>query len=114
MSPKARPSAGLYGGVTMRYRTSLLPAIATLVTMAGIFVGPAGAHADTPPPPRMAPGHIDLSTVSSGARTWFQGPQPGSDRPNATRRLAFGTNVDANDPQQDLGAGQSETAIAAS
>src|SRR2546421_4110127 len=100
------------GGFAMRYRKSLLPALATLVTMAGVFVMPAGARADTPPP-RMAPGRIHLDTVSSGARTWFQGPQPGSERPDATRRLAFGSNVDANDPQQDLGAGQSETAIAA-
>jgi hypothetical protein len=97
----------------MRYRTSLLPALATLATMAAIFVIPAGARADTPPP-RMTPGRIALSTLSSGARTWFQGLQPGSERPDATRRVAFGSNVDANDPQQDLGAGQSETAIAAS
>jgi hypothetical protein len=97
----------------MRYRRSLLPALATVVTVAGALVVPANAHADEPPP-RMTPGRIDLHTLSSGARTWFQGPHPGTERPDAARRLAFGSNVDANDPQQDLAAGQSETAIAAS
>src|SRR2546421_6341876 len=82
------------GGVAMRYRKSLLPALATLVTMAGVFVMPAGARADTPPP-RMAPGRIHPDTGSSRAPTWFPGPQPGSERPPAPRRPAFGSNGDA-------------------
>ena len=54
---------------------------------------------------------------SSGVRMWLNPPKlapedgelaPGSHGP------AFGSNVDANDPNHDLAAGQSETAIAAS
>jgi len=80
---------------------------------AGLAVVPRSAWA-ADPPARPAPGRIDLNGVSSGARTWFLGLQSGPVRPDAARRLAFGGNVDANDPQADLAAGQSETAIAAS
>src|SRR5438477_10900488 len=80
---------------------------------AGLAVVPRSAWA-ADPPARPAPGRIDLNGVSSGARTWFLGLQSGPVGPDAKRRPAFGSNVDANDPQGDLAAGQSETAIAAS
>ena len=54
---------------------------------------------------------------SSGARMWLNPPKLAPDEGElapGSRGPAFGSNVDANDPNQDLGAGQSETAIAAS
>jgi len=76
-----------------------------------LLVAPAASAA---PSNRPSPGRINVSTLSSGARAWFLGPQTGAARPNAAEaRIAFGSNVDANDPQRDLAAGQSETAIAA-
>lgn len=52
--------------------------------------------------------------LSSGLRTWLAGAPS---KPARARRAAatpsIGTNVDANDPALDLGAGQSETAVAA-
>jgi hypothetical protein len=93
----------------MRLRVFLLSSVAVL----GLAVVPSAAHA-ADPPARLNPGKIDLNTVSSGARAWFLGPQSGPIGPDAKRRLAFGSNVDANDPQGDVAAGQSETAIAAS
>lgn len=54
---------------------------------------------------------------SSGVRMWLNppklAPEPDPLAP-ASRGPAFGSNVDANDPNHDLAAGQSETAIAAS
>lgn len=54
---------------------------------------------------------------SAGARMWLKPPKLASDEGEfapVSRGPAFGSNVDANDPNLDLGAGQSETAIAAS
>lgn len=54
---------------------------------------------------------------SSGVRMWLNppklAPEPDPLAPGS-RGPAFGSNVDANDPNHDLAAGQSETAIAAS
>lgn len=64
---------------------------------------------------RRPPGSLDVSALSSGGRAWFEG-RPASESVAPRRfdsRLAFGTNVDANNPRLDLAAGQSETAIAA-
>jgi hypothetical protein len=55
----------------------------------------------------------DQTRLSTGARLWLNGidaPQEGD--PGAPR-IAFGTNVDAADPSEDLLAGQAETAIGA-
>lgn len=63
---------------------------------------------------RPAPGQIKVQSLSSGGRAWFDGPQLGSGKPPfAAARVAFGGNTDANNPQADLAAGQSETAVAA-
>jgi hypothetical protein len=97
----------------MRHRAFLLSSVAMLVVGAGLSVVPPGAFG-ADPPARPGPGRINMDVLSSGARTWFLGPQSGPVRPDARQRLAFGSNVDANDPQADLAAGQSETAIAAS
>jgi hypothetical protein len=80
----------------------------------------AGAHqeAAAPSAPAELPrpsGRIEVPALSSGARIWFQGlasaePELPQRAPTVVR---FGDNVDANDPQQDLVPGQSETAIAA-
>jgi hypothetical protein len=56
--------------------------------------------------------------LSQGARAWLLGPQSGGPSSGAGRaarvtRVAFGSNVDAASPAEDVAAGQSETAIAA-
>jgi hypothetical protein len=60
-------------------------------------------------------GAIDLSSLSFGARAWFNGPIAGGDGepPFKANHVAFGTNVDPNDPSRDLVATQAESAIAA-
>jgi hypothetical protein len=62
---------------------------------------------------RPSPGKINVDTLSSGARAWFLGPESAAGARQSAARVAFGTNVDANDPNGDLAAGQSETAVAA-
>ena len=83
-----------------------VPALIGLAGSAG--AGAAGASA-TPIPLR-----IKTSLLSQGGRGWFEKPSA-SARPGvaAAMSVAFGSNVDANDPTLDLAAGQSETAIAA-
>ena len=98
----------------MRNRKSLLSMGAALAVVAVAFAVPPTAASAAAPPPRLAPGKIDTKVLSAGAKLWFEGPKVGTERARAAQRLAFGSNVDANDPQRDLGAGQSETAIAAS
>jgi hypothetical protein len=53
--------------------------------------------------------------LSGGARMWLhpRSPGPQTHTPADARTGAFGTNVDAADPSEDLAGGQSETAIAA-
>lgn len=86
--------------------TSALALLAICLTAAT-----AGA---APPDPRarVAQQLRDPEVLSQGARAWLQrsGPGPAA---RAFATPALGTNVDANDPQMDLAAGQSETAIAA-
>ena len=63
---------------------------------------------------RPGPGQIKTDALSSGARAWFNGPQTGGGTGlGQAARVAFGTNVDAADPNEDLAAGQAETAIGA-
>jgi hypothetical protein len=97
----------------MRHRTGLTGAAVAAAMCAGVvLVAPAAGVAA--PANRPAPGRIDVSTLSSGGRAWFEGPGSGPAAPRAaSARIAFGSNVDANDPQRDLAAGQSETAVAA-
>ncbi|MDQ1722931.1 MAG: hypothetical protein QOI26_2665 [Pseudonocardiales bacterium] len=78
--------------------------------------GTAGASALSvaPTSSRPAPGKIKLASLSTGARAWFNGPQAVASTRSASRaRIALGTNVDAADPNEDLAAGQAETAVAA-
>jgi len=60
------------------------------------------------------PGKIRTDTLSSGGKAYFLGPNrdSGSAGPAAATNPSFGSNVDANNPRQDLAGGQSETAIA--
>jgi hypothetical protein len=93
----------------MKHRRGPMGAAAAVAVCAGVFlVAPAASAAVTAVRP--SPGRIDVSVLSSGARAWFGGPQSGADGPRAASpRIALGSNVDANSPQQDLAAGQSET-----
>jgi hypothetical protein len=96
----------------MKRRKGLIGVTAAVVVGAGALLVPSVASGATTGRP--SPGRIDTSALSSGAKAWFQGPQPSTGGPaTASARIAFGSNVDANDPQGDLAAGQSETAIAA-
>src|SRR4051812_29751336 len=83
------------------------------LALVAICVTTAAAGAAPPDPKaRVAQRLAHPEVLSQGARAWLQRPgQPPAVR--AFAAPAFGTNVDANDPQMDLAAGQSETAIAA-
>src|SRR6476620_11831407 len=61
--------------------------------------------------------HLRAKWISQGAHAWLNPPRAPSGRlagANSPNSVSIGTNVDAADPQEDLFAGQSETAIAAS
>jgi hypothetical protein len=63
---------------------------------------------------RWPSGRVNILALSAGGRSWFEGPPKGSEPFDSfSKRLPFGTNVDANDPLRDTAAGQSETAVAA-
>ena len=55
----------------------------------------------------------DTRKLSSGTRMWLAPPRRPAGQRMAAAKVRFGTNVDANDPDTDIAAGQSETAIAA-
>jgi hypothetical protein len=55
----------------------------------------------------------DQRRISQGVRAWLNGPNGGASPAAQTVRVSFGTNVDAANPNEDLLAGQSETAIGA-
>jgi hypothetical protein len=91
-----------------------------MVRVAALAVVVAGSLCATPEISsaagnRPSPGAIHVKSLSSGGQAWFNGPLSSQRRAATTvpSRVAFGTNVDANNPQKDLAAGQSETAIAA-
>ncbi len=100
-------------------RRSGLIGTAAAVLFAGVAAtalptSSAGAVSSGQVAVRPSPGRIDVSTLSSGGKAWFLGPQSGaSGSLAAAARVALGRNVDANNPQGDLAAGQSETAISA-
>ncbi len=82
--------------------------------LAALAMAPPGLAAATARTPLRSPGHIKVDALSAGARTWFSGPATGGVAPRALAAITFGSNIDANDPSQDVAGGQSETAIAAS
>jgi hypothetical protein len=87
--------------------TGLVAAAVVVATM-----GPVAAAATTRVRPN--PGKINIERLSSGGKAWWLGPQgSGAASSRAASRIAFGSNVDANDPSKDLAAGQAESAIAA-
>ena len=88
--------------------------VAASVIAMGVLPAATATAAPTGPQ-RPAMGKIKISALSSGARTWWSPPTAAEASPKVSRAaVAFGTNVDANDPSKDFGSGQSETAIAAS
>ena len=96
------------GSVTFRAFIGAVTMVA--MVMAGLVsptaAGPAGY--------RSSPGRTGVSTLSAGGPAWFQPPVTGAAVRRATAaRVAFGSNVDPNNPNRDLAPGQSETAIAA-
>lgn len=93
----------------------------TLVLGTAVLSGQAGLRAEAlpqsaaPTSSRPDPGKIKLAYLSAGARAWFNEPQVSKGvRTDGLARIAFGTNVDAANPNEDLAAGQAETAVAAS
>jgi hypothetical protein len=92
----------------------LVVALGTIVTLCIVIPRPAAASTDTIRD-RIANRIDDVRVLSQGARLWLKGPTAlGPPGLPAKRSISFGTNVDAADPSEDLIAGQSETAIAAS
>ena len=94
----------------MRRTSAAVIAVFTVVGAAGLTSSASAAPTKTARP---SPGKIKTGALSSGARAWFNGPQTGGAAVVSAARVAFGTNVDAADPNEDLAAGQAETAIAA-
>jgi hypothetical protein len=95
----------------MRRTASLCATVLVLVaTVAG---GSAVAAAPPGLKSRVFARVADPNVLSQGARAWLQGPGAAAALPHALTPPSFGSNVDANDPNKDLAAGQSETAIAA-
>lgn len=100
-------------------RRSAVAAAGVAFLVAAALGSPAGASVAPPTsasgePTRVPVGKIDVSYLSSGAKAFFLGPQAAGDPgPAGLAGPSLGSNVDANDPQQDLAAGQSESAIAA-
>jgi hypothetical protein len=88
------------------WSTGALALLATCLTAA------TAAAAPSDPKARVAEFLPHPEVLSQGARAWLQRPG-GGPTARAFATPALGTNVDANDPQLDLAAGQSETAIAA-
>jgi hypothetical protein len=87
--------------------------VVALVVVSASTTSSVHAAAPSPLRDRVAKAIGNQDRLSAGFRMWLAGPPAA---PHASRRAAtpsFGTNVDANDPAQDLAAGQSETAIAA-
>lgn len=92
----------------------------SLALLTATLVAPVGSSASDG---HDVPGRIHVDALSSGGRAWWSGPQGRrsgeAERPReASSQFASSaspdTNVDANDPRQDLATGQSETAVAAS
>ena len=98
------------GGVVRRFWFVGLVVCGVLVAPAAAAGTGSGAALRT-----VVLGHVkDEKMLSSGARGWLLGPQkPGAGATASAQTPSFGSNVDAALPQEDLGGGQSETAIAA-
>jgi hypothetical protein len=91
----------------------LLVLVTVAVSVAALALSGGTASAAGSGFRKPSPGKIKMDTLSSAARAWWLGVGAGV-KPNLRpAAVTFGTNVDANDPNQDFGAGQSETAIAA-
>ena len=74
--------------------------LASSMVLSGMLGVTAPGSSDAAVRVRPSPGKIDVTRLSSGAKAWFQGPQSGAVEPRQdARRIAFGSNVDANDPQ---------------
>lgn len=90
-------------------RRSLLVAACAVAALSG---GSASAGA-APSLKQVVGQHMHARWVSQGAQAWLNPPRASDIARHGGRAaaVAFGTNVDAADPQEDLAAGQSETAI---
>lgn len=108
----------------VRERARVAAAVLVVAVPGVLAAGVGSAHAAPARPAAVKNGtalraevakHIgDQRKLSAGARMWLAGPPaPNESRPRARASVALGSNVDANDPNKDFVAGQSETAIAA-
>src|SRR6476620_88144 len=97
--------AGVHFERVETMRRSVWAVLASSMVLSGMLGVPAPGSSDAAVRVRPSPGKIDVTRLSSGAKAWFQGPQSGAVEPRQdARRIAFGSNVDANDPQGDLAA----------
>jgi len=84
------------------------PISVKLIVIGCSFLCVRGAYAQRPI------GKINPDVLSSGAKAWVFGPQNGTPAASTQRSaIAFGSNVDAANPSEDVAAGQSETSVAA-
>jgi hypothetical protein len=83
------------------------------VSAAAIVSGIPGSAAASPSLKQVVAQHLHARWVSQGAQAWLNPPRAAhAAAGHATpASVALGTNVDAADPNEDLAAGQSETAI---
>src|SRR4051794_9050389 len=85
---------------TVTSRLTRAGLVAACVIAAGVLPAEAATAAPTGPQ-RPAMGKIQLSVLSSGARTWWSPPTATEASPKVGRAaVAFGTNVDANNPDK--------------
>ena len=86
--------------------------VVAVIAAAAVSSGstPAGA---APSLKQVVQQHLHAHWVSQGAQAWLNPPRAAeaARRPAPPSSVTLGTNVDAADPQEDLAAGQSETAI---
>lgn len=87
-----------------------------LGVLAAFVPVPNASSAENFDPRQYVKDRVDERTLSSGARVWLQDPPKYAAQRSGLvteNSPSFGTNVDVNDPEGDLAAGQTEPAIAA-
>jgi hypothetical protein len=86
--------------------------VVAVMSAVAVSVGSAPAGA-APSLKQVVRQHLKAHWLSQGAAAWLDPPRAAESAGHvaASGSVTFGTNVDAADPQEDLAAGQSETAI---
>ncbi len=107
--PRVPPGRIPKKSILLAVVAAVVASLATMANPAAVGATPSGDQLRALVGQRLG----DTNRLSSGARMWLNPPKSTARVRAAARSVRFGTNVDANDPAQDVAAGQSETAIAA-